>query len=33
MKKNRNNVKGNSKSQSKISRLEEYYKCLFAGEY
>ena len=30
---NENKIKGNSKSQSKHIKFEEYYNCLFGGEY
>ena len=30
---NKNKIKGISKSQSKHNKLEEYYNCLFGGEY
>ena len=30
---NKNKIKGNSKSQSKHIKFEEYYNCLFGGEY
>ena len=30
---NKNKLKGVSKSQSKHSKFEEYYSCLFGGEY
>ena len=30
---NKNKLKGISKSQSKHIKLEEYYNCLFGGEY
>ena len=32
-KENKNNIKGISKSQSKHNKFEEYYNCLFGGEY
>ena len=30
---NKNKIKGISKSQSKHIKFEEYYNCLFGGEY
>ena len=30
---NKNKIKGVSKSHSKHNKLEEYYNCLFGGEY
>ena len=30
---NKNKIKGNSKSQSKHNKFEEYYNCLFGREY